>query len=196
MSNFVPRTTAPDPYDLRWISNEQQYGGYNRCIVINTATGSVLPNCTGYVHGRWMEISGNTYCPLSVSNAANYYGYTADGMERGTEPRLGAVICFSTGQGGQPGHVAIVEEIVDADTIITSDSNYGAEYFVMRTRTRAMGWNWWAGSNLVFQGFIYNPDAGGPDKRKLLLMMAAKKRRKEEEENGKTVRIQQYTGAL
>lgn len=195
MSEFRPRTTAPDPYDLLWISNEQQYGGYNRCIVINTATGSVLPNCTGYVHGRWMEISGNTYCPLSVSNAANYYSYTADGMERGSEPRLGAVICFSTGQGGQPGHVAIVEEIVDADTIITSDSNYGAEYFVMRTRTRAMGWNWWSGSDLVFQGFIYNPDAG-QDKRKLLLMMAAKKKRKEDEENGKSLRLQQYTGSL
>lgn len=193
MSRYVPRTTAPDPYDLRWISDEQQYGGYNRCIVINTATGSVLPNCTGYVHGRWMEISGNTYCPLSVSNAANYYSYTADGMERGSEPRLGAVICFSTGQGGQPGHVAIVEEIVDADTIITSDSNYGAEYFVMRTRTRAMGWNWWSGSDLVFQGFIYNPNI--KNKRALLLMAAAKKR-KEDDENGKSLRLQQYSGTL
>lgn len=190
MSNFVPRTTAPDPYDTRWINTS--YGGYNRCIVINTATGSVLPNCTGYVHGRWMEESNSTECPLSVSNAANYYDYTADGMPRGSEPQLGAVICFSTA-GGQPGHVAIVEEIIDADTIITSDSNYGAEYFVMRTRTRAMGWNWYSGSDLVFQGFIYNPYI--KNKRALLLMAAAKKR-KEEEENGKSVRLQQYTGAL
>lgn len=194
MSNFVPRTTPPDPYDLRWISDDDQYGGYNRCIVINSATGSVLPNCTGYVHGRWMEESNMTECPLSVSNAANYYGYTADGMPRGSEPALGAVICFSTGQGGQPGHVAIVEEIVDADTIITSDSNYGAEYFVMRTRTRAMGWNWWSGSDLVFQGFIYNPYI--KNKRALLLMAAAKKRRKEEEENGKPIRLQQYSSSL
>lgn len=190
MSEFRPRTTPPDPSDLRWISNNTKYGGYNRCIVINSATGSVLPNCTGYVHGRWMEVSGENTCPLSVSNAANYYGYTADGMPRGSEPQLGAVICFSTGQG----HVAIVEEIIDADTIVTSDSNYGAEYFVMRTRYRSMGWNWYAGSNLTFQGFIYNPNQ--KNKRALLLMAAAKIRRKEEEENGKSIRIQQYSGTL
>ena len=195
MSEFRPRTTPPDPSDLRWISDDAKYGGYNRCIVINEATGLTIPNCTGYVHGRWMEISHSHECPLSVSNAANYYGYTADGMQRGSEPQLGAVICFST-SGGQPGHVAIVEEIVDDDTIITSDSNFGHEYFVMRTRHRSMGWNFWAGSDLVFQGFIYNPDAGKINRSTLLLMMAAKKKRKEEEENGKSVRLQQYTGAL
>lgn len=194
MSNFRPRTTPPDPSDLRWISDDDKYGGYNRCIVINSATGLVIPNCTGYVHGRWMEESGTTECPLSVSNAANYFGYTADGMPRGSEPQLGAVICFSTGQGGQPGHVAIVEEIIDADTIITSDSNFGAEYFVMRTRYRSLGWNWYAGSDLVFQGFIYNPNL--KNYNILLLMAAAKKRRKEEEENAKSVRLQQYTGSL
>lgn len=193
MSNYTPRTTPPDPYDLRWISDDAQYGGYNRCIVINTATGSVLPNCTGYVHGRWMEVSGENTCPLSVSNAANYWGYTADGMPRGSEPQLGAVICFSTNGGGQPGHVAIVEEIIDADTIVTSDSNYGAEYFVMRTRYRSIGWNWYAGSDLTFQGFIYNPNI--KNKNILLMAMAAKKR-KEEQENGKSLRLQQYTGTL
>ena len=191
MSEFRPRTTPPDPSDLRWINTS--YGGFNRCIVINDATGLTIPNCTGYVHGRWMEISDSHECPLSVSNAANYYAYTADGMERGSEPKLGAVICFSTA-GGQPGHVAIVEEIIDENTIVTSDSNYGAEYFVTRTRTRAMGWNWWPGSDLVFQGFIYNPDAGGISKSTLLLMLAAKKRK--EEENGKSIRLQQYTGTL
>ena len=194
MSEFRPRTTPPDPSDLRWISDDEKYGGYNRCMVINSATGLTIPNCTGYVHGRWMEISGSHECPLSVSNAANYYGYTADGMPRGSEPQLGAVICFSTGQGGQPGHVAIVEEIIDADTIVTSDSNFGHQYFVMRTRYRSMGWNWIAGSDLVFQGFIYNPNQ--KNYNILLLAAAARKRRKEEEENGKSIRIQQYTGAL
>ena len=193
MSKFRPRTTPPDPSDLRWISDDERFGGYNRCMIINSATGLVIPNCTGYVHGRWMEESGTTECPLSVSNAANYYGYTADGMPRGDEPQLGAVICFSTGQGGQPGHVAIVEEIIDADTIVTSDSNFGAEYFVMRTRYRSLGWNWYAGSDLVFQGFIYNPNLKNYN---ILLLAAAAKKRKEEEENGKSIRIQQYTGSL
>lgn len=190
MSEFRPRTTPPDPSDLRWISDDARFGGYNRCMIINDATGLVIPNCTGYVHGRWMEISGTHECPLSVSNAANYYGYTADGMPRGSEPQLGAVICFGTGLG----HVAIVEEIIDADTIVTSESNFGHEYFVMRTRYRSMGWNWYAGSNLTFQGFIYNPNQ--KNYNILLLAAAARKRRKEEEENGKSIRLQQYTGAL
>ena len=194
MSEFRPRTTPPDPSDLRWISDDARFGGYNRCMIINDATGLTIPNCTGYVHGRWMEISGNHECPLSTSNAANYYGYTADGMPRGSEPQLGAVICFSTGQGGQPGHVAIVEEIIDADTIVTSDSNFGHEYFVMRTRHRSLGWNFWAGSDLVFQGFIYNTNQ--KEYNILLLAAAARKRRKEEEENGKSVRLQQYSGSL
>ena len=194
MSKFRPRTTPPDPSDLRWISSNARYGGYNRCMIINDATGLVIPNCTGYVHGRWMEESGINECPLSTSNASNYYGYTADGMPRGSEPQLGAVICFSTGQGGQPGHVAIVEEIIDENTIITSDSNFAHEYFVMRTRYRSLGWNFWSGSDLVFQGFIYNPNL--KNYNLLLLMAARKKRRKEEEENGKSVRIQQYTSSL
>ena len=194
MSEFRPRTTPPDPSDLRWISDDERYGGYNRCMIINTATGLTIPNCTGYVHGRWMEESGSHECPLSTSNAANYYGYTADGMPRGSEPQLGAVICFSTGQGGQPGHVAIVEEIIDENTIITSDSNFAHEYFVMRTRYRSLGWNFWSGSDLVFQGFIYNPNL--KNYNLLLLMAARKKKRKEEEENGKSVRIQQYSGSL
>lgn len=40
---FTPRLTAPSTSDPNWISTG--YGGYNQCIVINSVTGSVLPNC-------------------------------------------------------------------------------------------------------------------------------------------------------
>ena len=42
---FNPRLTAPSNSDLHWIKTT--HGGYNRCIVIDEETGSVLPNCTG-----------------------------------------------------------------------------------------------------------------------------------------------------
>lgn len=159
---YTPRLTAPDASDLRWIKTT--YGGYNQCLLINSSTGQVIPNCTGYVHGRVMEMN-NLYAdvPLSLGNGAEYWGHTSDGYERGSEPKLGAVICFYQGNASnqQPGHVAIVEQIIDADTIVTSDSNYGAEYFVTRTRRRSLGWNWYNGSPLVFQGFIYTYDEGG-----------------------------------
>ena len=152
MSNvWHPRLSAPSNTDPNFIN--RNYGGYNGCIPIQ-GNGCVMPNCTGYAWGRWLETAGS--CNLSTSNAANWFGNTGDGYARGSVPALGACICFSTA-GGQPGHVAIVEEIIDNDTIVTSDSNYGAEYFVTRTRRRAWGWNWWSGGNLYFQGFIYNP---------------------------------------
>lgn len=165
---YVPRLTAPSSSDLRWIKTT--YGGYNRCLLINTDNGQVIPNCTGYVHGRVME-ENDLYedVGLSLGNAASYWGNTSDGYSRGSEPQLGAVICFYQGDAANhmPGHVAVVEEIIDADTIVTSDSNYGADYFVTRTRRREWGWNWYRRSPLVFQGFIYTyqaePGPPGPD---------------------------------
>ena len=180
MSNYSPRLTAPDPTDGRWIN--VGYGGSNQCIVRNNVTGSVLPNCTGYVHGRYQEITNTYACPMYLGNADGYFTYTADGLSRGSEPALGAVLCFS---GGSAGHVCIVEEIIDADTIVTSDSNYSSDYFVTYTRYRAYNWQW-PGASLNFQGFIYTGDF--TQNKKLLLYMAAariKKRRKEEKAHGR-----------
>ena len=150
MSSFSPRTTAPSTTDLNWIT--VGYGGYNKCI--NIANGSVLPNCTGYVHGRWIEISGYTQeTGLSLGNASSYYGHTSDGYTRSSEPTLGACICFS----GGAGHVGVVEEIAsDSSYIVCSESNYGGSRFVMRTRYRSNNWKL-AGSSVTFQGFIVNP---------------------------------------
>ena len=190
MSNvWYPRLSAPANTDPNFIN--RNYGGYNGCIPIQ-GNGCVMPNCTGYAWGRWLETAGS--CTLSTSNAANWFGNTGDGYARGSVPALGACICFSTA-GGQPGHVAIVEQIIDDDTIVTSDSNYGAEYFVLRTRRRAWGWNWWNGGVLYFQGFIYNPAGGNADDPgeggepiepvkpvKRLLMFAAMLRKKRKEQ--------------
>ena len=80
MADYNPRLSAPSYTDKRWINTG--HGGYNKCIVINSSTGSVLPNCTGYVHGRWMEIGNtNTEYNLSLGNAGEYWSHT-DGSER------------------------------------------------------------------------------------------------------------------
>lgn len=179
---FVPRTSAPSATDPRYVNVHR--GGYNNCIVIDSSNGCTMPNCTGYVHGRVMEMNDLYFdTDLSTLNAKYYYANTADGFSRGSEPQLGAVICFDETNGA--GHVAIVEQIVDSDTIITSDSNYGAEFWVQRTRRRSLGWNWYSGSPLSFQGFIYTytesptpPTPVDPTEEELLLMFAAKRRRK------------------
>lgn len=159
---YTPRTTRPNDGDPYWTVTD--YGGYNSQILGNPVNrawaGSVLPNCTGYVHGRWMELANQPYdFPrdiLPYGNASTYYGNSS--AEKGQDPRLGA--CMVWGRGA--GHVAIVEEIIDNDTVVTSESDYGGDsggtVFVSRTRRR--GWNWgaYSGYTRPFLGFLYHPN--------------------------------------
>ena len=159
--NFVPRLAAPNPDDeeyLYWTTVAG--GGYNSCIAI---TGnSVLPNCTGYAWGRFYEILGSKP-NLSTKNAEQWFLNTSDGYERGTQPKLGAVICWQDGAttnidgNDGAGHVAIVEQINEDGSIVTSESGFGStNAFWTTTRTNENG-KWGAGSSYTFQGFIYNP---------------------------------------
>lgn len=199
MSNFTPRLTRPDPSDLRWIKVES--GGYNQCIYGAYGPPSVLPNCTGYVHGRCMEIAGinSDTMGLSFGDAVDYYnGCTADWVQS-SEPSLGAVVCYrQIGGDGHPGHVAIVEEIIDADTVVISESNYSYDpdaFF--RTWTIRRGWNWSPFPNpsdylVSWQGFLKNPyveptppSPGGAGKYAILLLAGKRKRR---DQNGRIKR--------
>lgn len=164
---YTPRTSAPTSGDLRW--TKTTYGGYNQCIIGSPTawSGSVLANCTGYVHGRWMEIGNtNTEYNLSFGNAKEYYSHD-DGYERGSEPKLGAILCLG---GGLSGHVAIVEEILSDGNIMCSESNWGGPTFRYVQRDRATGWKMHGGSTVGdFQGFIYHPSISptpGPTKKK------------------------------
>lgn len=151
MAVFIPRLTAPSTDDLNYIKTT--HGGYNYCI--NISNGSVLPNCVGYAWGRWREILGS-YHNLSRGNAELWWGNTSDGYARGQTPKLGAVICWAKGTVGNAndgaGHVAIVEQINDDGSIVTSNSSYGGQRFYLRTRD-----NTYASSGYRFQGFIYLP---------------------------------------
>ena len=123
------------------------------------------PNCTWYAWGRFWEESDpdRTYTnppTLSIGNAEDWYGYTADGYERGSTPQLGAVICFADGPFSGEGHVAIVEEIHSDGSITVSDSAYGIGGWYFDTH-RWYPPNYLPAAGYVFQGFIYNPNAGG-----------------------------------
>lgn len=162
MPNYTERLTPPTSADKLWVSRDPPYGGYNDCLIIDKGNGFVLPNCTGYVHGRWMEIGKTTTeYNLYTGDAGGYWGNTTDGYERGSEPKLGACICFTTPGAG---HVAVVERIIDSDTILCSESDYDGDVFSLRYRYRRYGWNPSTGWNTTFQGYIYHPDieGGGP----------------------------------
>lgn len=154
--NFIPRLTAPSQTDLHWIKTT--HGGYNRCIEIDSSTGSVLPNCTGYAWGRFLEENNLTDCNLSRGNAEIWFSNTSDGYSRGQTPKLGAIICWYSTQSG--GHVAVVEKIKSNGDIVTSNSAYGGTRFYLKTLSPP---NYNMGSAYTFQGFIYSPNEFTPD---------------------------------
>lgn len=153
---YTPRKTRPADGDKRWT---QIPHGYNAQILGRPSAWaySVLADCTGYVHGRWMELgSTTTEYNLSNGNAKTYWGHD-DGYARGQTPQLGAVLCMG---GGSAGHVAIVEEILDNGDIMCSESNYDSSIFEYVRRYKSLGYRRSSSSASIggFQGFIYHPD--------------------------------------
>ena len=148
MADFVPRLTdygiQGNPY---WYANNPFYNaGYG------------LPNCTCYAWGRFWEEAGAEYRPLlSTGNAEDWFSYN-DGYERGQAPALGSVLCLADGPYSGDGHVAIVEQINNDGSIVTSNSAYGGSYWYLQT-LRAP--NYLPVEGYRFQGFIYNHHSGG-----------------------------------
>ena len=114
---FTERLTMPQSGDPAY--TRTAYGGYNSQIDGSPQpwTGSVLANCTGYVHGRWIEIAGHTADDFGISNGnANTYWGHSDRYTRSQSPALGAIVCY----GGTYGHVAIVERVNADGSILVS----------------------------------------------------------------------------
>jgi hypothetical protein len=108
-----------------------------------------------------MEIAGITTdnMGLSFGNGVDYWSGSSSSWTRSQNPSLGAVLCYSEkpGTGQTYGHVAIVEQVIDNDTVVVSESNYGGARFAVETCYRAYGWrpdNTW---NVSPQGFLKNP---------------------------------------
>ena len=156
MAVYQQRTEAPSSTNKNFIHTS--FKGYNKCIIIDNKTGSVLSNCVGYCWGRWREILG--YDPrLSKGNAEDWWGNTSDGYKRGQTPQVGAVMCWKKGQtwNGNDGygHVAIVEEVKSNGDVIVSESHYGSIRWRRHTYTKSS--NYYLGRGYVLQGFIYLP---------------------------------------
>lgn len=150
---LIKRLTPPEETNKNYVKTTK--GGYNKCIQIKD-NGCVLPNCTGYAWGRFIESQGVTDCNLSRNNAENWWDNN-DGYERGATPKLGAVICWSKGKPhyGEDGagHVAFVEQINKDGSILISESGHNAYYFKTETIKPPFA----RGGTYKFQGFIYNP---------------------------------------
>jgi surface antigen len=159
---FKERTTKPEAGNKYYITKGA--GGWSPAIKGSPTDKDcdVLANCVGYAIGRFNEIGGYGSCKyLRSVNAENFIQYKDASLEVGQTPRVGAVIVWRKGAtlsgSDGAGHVAIVERVISATQIVTSESGYGSSSpFWTKTRNKGDG-NWGAGSGYTFLGFIYNP---------------------------------------
>lgn len=159
---FIRTSTPYNKYYIR-----SKTGGWNNAIQGKPclAGANVLANCVGYANGRFAEIQGLGGIKYQlVCNAENFiekaesYGLRVVGY-----PVLGGIMCWQKGNtlsgNDGAGHVAIVEKIIDFNTIYTSESSYGGNYFYNATRKNDNG-RWGCSEKYKFRGCIINPAIG------------------------------------
>jgi surface antigen len=142
-------------------------GGYSQCIqgYPTDSNANVLANCVGYACGRFNEIIGSMKYPYLNCNAENFIERAKNtyGLQVVSYPTLGGIMVWQKGStlGGSDGagHVAVVEKIIDSNTIYTSESGYGGSAFWNSTRKNTNG-RWGLGSGYTFRGCIVNPAIG------------------------------------
>lgn len=162
--SFIIRTSLPESGNKYY--NRKATGGYNPCIAGSpTRAGlNVLANCVGWAVGRFNEIGGYKACKyLGSRNAENFIELAkSQGLEISQSPSPGAVMCWQKGAtlsgSDGAGHVCIVEQVIDATTVKTSESGYGASKpFWSQTRRKGADGRWGESSAYTFRGFIVNP---------------------------------------
>lgn len=158
------RTTKPTSGNKFFITKSK--GGYSTCIQGSPTDSqcNVLSNCVGYACGRFNEIIGAMKYPSVNCNAENFIERAKNtyGLEISSVPTLGGIMVWQKGTlsgNDGAGHVAVVEKIIDSNTIYTSESGYGGSAFWNSTRRNTNG-RWGLGSAYTFRGCIVNPAIG------------------------------------
>lgn len=155
------RPTAGNKYFIR-----KANGGYSSCIQGSPTDSqcNVLSNCVGYACGAFNEECDLGYEKYYLNcNAENFIERAISlGLSVYKEPEIGDIICWQKGAtlsgNDGAGHVAIVIEKIDNNTIRTAESGWGSSnpwYIIKRSRGNG---NWGAGSGYKLRGFIRNPN--------------------------------------
>lgn len=164
MIEFKARLTAPAANNKAFIN--VNYGGKNHAILGNPkgrkVKGSVLPNCTGGIHGFVIETIGDDSM-LCRGNAENYWAYTKDGFPRSQTPQVGSIACWRKGKAGNSedgaGHVVWVVDINSKGDFVGVDSAYygsDGKGIIFRKRTfKRVNGTYSLGPEYRFQGFIH-----------------------------------------
>ncbi len=145
-AEYEPRLTAP---------NGEPY--YTRELNAYSKTGYGMPNCVAYAYGRVYELNGEAP-KISRGNAGEWWfiNKNNDYYEYGSEPKLGAVACWSR-------HVAVVEEISENGDVTVSESHWGSTYFDTKTFS-----DMYSHYGQTFYGYIYTYDEPEEEEVKVL----------------------------
>ena len=158
------RTTRPTSGNKYIITKGS--GGYSTCIKGKPTDKQcdVLSNCVGYACGAFNEELALGYEKYHLNcNAENFIERAiASGLSVISKPVVGSIICWQKGNtlsgSDGAGHVAIVIEVIDSNTIRTAESGYGSSNpFWITTRKNNNG-RWGLNSNYKLRGFIVNPN--------------------------------------
>lgn len=167
------RITQPknNAYYIRQVT-----GGLNGAVAGSPtiAGANVLCNCVGYANGRFNEIINDPELTGTaikfkyqlVCNAENFIeSAKKQGLSISSTPIEGGIMVWQKGAtlggGDGAGHVAVVEEVYNDGTIMTSESGYGAWAFKTIHRNNSNG-RWGQSSAYKFRGCIINPSITDP----------------------------------
>lgn len=153
------------------------YGGWSPCIEGNNQynlrpfAGSVLPNCVGYICGRFNELLNAGACTWFGSvNARDLFQLgVSQGLLTGHDPIVGGVICFDT---DYLGHAVVIEHVIDQNTVEVSES--GWRYTtgpVVKTYTMYRSGGAWQYSGGTYQGIVYPPGVVIPQQDYYMLFL-------------------------
>ena len=162
------RTKQPknNKYYIRKVS-----GGLNGAVAGSpTISGAdVLCNCVGGANGRFNEIINDpemkgiykAFKYQLVCNAENFIeSAKSQGLKISKVPTVGGIMVWQKGAtlsgGDGAGHVAVVEEIYDDGSILTSESGWASWAWKTVRRTNENG-RWGQSSAYKFRGCIINP---------------------------------------
>ena len=153
---FKPMLECPknNPY---YITKES--GGFNPCGKGKPvcASADALANCIAFVVGRFNECADAGWCHWFGSMNAKSFYIVAEKTYKfpvGTEPKVGAIACFSGGPNGL-GHVMSVEvDNKDGTYLFGSSGHDHYDYKLIKGSAKN---NWGMSSSYKFQGFVYNP---------------------------------------
>lgn len=135
---------------------------------------NVLCNCVGYAGSRFNEIINDpnlngtvkAFKYQLVCNAEDFIeSAKKQGLRISETPIEGGIMVWAKGRVGVDsdgaGHVAVVEEVYEDGTILTSESGWNAWAFKTITRSNANG-RWGQSSAYKFRGCIINPSVKNP----------------------------------